>query len=307
MSSPAPKPAVVETDWAGYGFAILGAMFFSAKGIFVKLGFIAGATAEQMLAIRMMVALPVYLAVGIALFTLGKVDKQALSPRLVIEIIAIGALGYFLASYLDFEALNYISVQYGRLVLFTYPFFTIILGAMFFGDTFNPRLLWPLMCSYLGIATLFAWNLQINPDGLVRGTLLVMSAALAFALYQLLAKRRIQLIGSLLFTCIGMSAAALVAISHAAYRGELVIEAFNPSVVWNGVALGVIATVLPSFMLSEAIGRVGPKVTSTMGTLGPVVTIVLAIFLLGEPFTVFHAIGTILVIAGAFWFGRANR
>ena len=255
----------------------------------------------------MMVALPVYLTIGIFLLSTGRVDRSTLTPATITQIILIGALGYFLASYLDFEALNYISVQYGRLLLFTYPFFTIFLGAMFFGDKFNPKILLPLTVSYLGIATLFAWNLQVDPAGIVQGTLLVLGAALAFALYQLLAKRRINLIGSLMFTCIGMSSAAVVAIGHAGLRGELVASAFNQQVIVNGIALGLIATVLPSFMLNEAIGRVGPRVTSTMGTLGPIVTIVLAIALLGEPFTLYHAIGTALVISGAFWFGKLNR
>ena len=51
-------------------------------------------------------------------------------------------------------------------------------------------------------------------------------------------------------------------------------------------------------MIAEAISRIGAARTSILGTAGPVFTIVLAVFIIDEPFTIYHGIGVILVMIG---------
>ena len=62
--------------------------------------------------------------------------------------------------------------------------------------------------------------------------------------------------------------------------------------------MAVTSTVLPSFMISAALARVGPQAVSIIGTISPVATIIMAMALLGEPFTAADAAGTLLVMAG---------
>ena len=64
------------------------------------------------------------------------------------------------------------------------------------------------------------------------------------------------------------------------------------------ILLAVVSTVIPSFMLSEAIAKIGPAQTGIVGTLGPIITIVLAVYILNEPFSFYHLIGIALVISG---------
>jgi len=68
--------------------------------------------------------------------------------------------------------------------------------------------------------------------------------------------------------------------------------------------LGIFGTVLPSFLLNTAISRIGPRATSSTASFGPIITIALAVFILGEAFTLFHALGTALVLLGAWLFAR---
>ncbi len=303
-----PGELVPRIDATGYALAIGGAILFSTKGIFIKLAYAEGLSPDLVLALRMVIALPVYAAIGLLLVWREPRRRQLLTPRVLGAAAAVGTLAYFGAAYLDFAGLGFVSAQYERLVLFTYPFFTLALGVLIFGDAMNWRLIPAMTLSYAGILVLFGWNLVARPEGIVIGTALVLASGLLFALYQHLARRVMATLGSRLFTCIGMGAAGLVGIAFATLRaGPTAWIGLTPAAWSYGLALGLVGTVLPSFMLNAAIARIGPRGVSAMGNFGPVTTIILAIIVLSEPFTVFHALGTACVLAGAVWFSRADH
>lgn len=309
INSPSPEPArsSLQVDLVGYGFAIAGAALFSTKGIFAKLAYAQGVSAEATLALRMLVALPVYLAILVSLLRRNPQLLARLTPRQVLPAMAVGALGYYVSSYLDFAGLAHVTAQYERLVLFTYPFFVLLFGVWFFGDRMSWALVPAMLLSYGGLLIIFSWNLAVRPEGLLTGTALVLGSAITFAFYQHLAKRRMAVLGAGLFTCIGMSTAAVLAIGQ-----SLILDgvgpylAYQPQVWALGLMLGVFGTVLPSFLLNAGIARIGPRATSATGSLGPVVTIVLAVLVLGEAFTPYHAAGTAMVMTGAILFARLD-
>lgn len=292
----------------GYGLAIGGAALFSTKGIFIKLAFAEGVSTEATLALRMLVALPVYLVILLSLLRRNPKIRALLTPRSLLASMAVGVLGYYVSSYLDFAGLAFVSAQYERLVLFTYPFFVLLFGVWFFGDRMNWGLLPPMLITYAGLMVIFAWNLAVQPDGLFIGTLLVLGSALTFAFYQHLARRQMLVIGAGLFTCIGMSTAAILAIAQSLLvDGPATYAGFSPYVWLLGLMLGIFGTVLPSFLLNAGIARIGPRATSSTASFGPIITIVLAVFILGEDFTLFHAIGTALVLFGSSLFARIEN
>lgn len=300
-----PQPA---NDPLGYAFAVAGAVLFSTKGIFIKLAYGQGVSTEMLLSLRMIVALPVYLVILLTLLRREDSLRAALTPKTVIASMAVGILGYYLSSYLDFLGLNYITAQYERLVLFTYPFFVLLFGVWFFGDRMVWRVVPTMLVSYAGLLVIFGWNLAVNPDGLVLGTLLVLGSAITFALYQHLAKRQMLVLGSALFTCIGMSTAALCAIAqNMVLAGPASYLALTPQIWLYGLALGLLGTVLPSFLMNAGMARIGARATSSTAAFGPVVTIIIAVIVLSEPFTLFHGVGTALVLAGSVLFARAER
>jgi drug/metabolite transporter (DMT)-like permease len=295
-------------DLIGYGFAFAGAALFSTKGVFIKLAFAAGVSIEATLALRMLVALPVYLFILFTLLARRPALRALLTQSRLFGAMAVGALGYYLSSYLDFAGLAFVSAQYERLVLFTYPFFVLLFGVWFFGDQMNWKLVPPMLVSYGGLLVIFAWNLSVQPDGLLIGTALVLGSALTFALYQHLAKRQMLVLGSMLFTCIGMSTAAMLAIGQSlVVDGPSSFAGFTPNIWMLGLMLGIFGTVLPSFLLNAGISRIGARATSATASFGPIVTIVLAVWVLGEHFTWIHAIGTALVLLGSTLFARIDR
>ena len=290
-------------DVFGYGLALVGAALFATKGIFIKLAFAAGVSTEATLALRMLIALPVYLVIMATLLRRKPELFNLLKPKQILAAMAVGTLGYYISSYFDFAGLAFVSAQYARLVLFTYPFLVLLFGVWFFGDRMNWKLVPPMLLTYLGLVVIFAWNMTAQPEGLVLGTVLVLCSALTFALYQHLARQQMKVLGSALFTCIGMSTASVLAISQSAIMdGPSTWMNFSPYVWMLGLLLGIVSTVLPSFCINNAISRIGARTTAATGSFGPIITTILAVAILGEDFTIFHAIGTGLVLFGCWRF-----
>jgi drug/metabolite transporter (DMT)-like permease len=283
-------------------------VLFSTKGIIIKLAYAEGTNAETLLALRMALALPFYLAVGlVALRERRRRGVQPPSRTLIIRAGTAGLLGYWFASYTDFLGLEYISAQFERLILFTYPAFVVLFGALFFGQPIRARTLLGIAISYGGLLLIFASKLDVLGSDVATGAGLVLAAAIAFALYQLMAKEVIGLMGPSLFTCIAMAAAAAAALTQFALVEPLGGLLVPPKLLAYAVLLAVGATVLPSFLLSFSLGRISAQANATIGTLSPVVTILLAVAILGEVLTWTDIGGTVLVIAGGGWFTLADR
>ena len=92
---------------AGVVFALVAAIGFSAKAIMVKLAYLDKVDAITLLALRMAFSLPFFLIVA-ARENRNK-HSQALTTRDKLAVLGLGLIGYYLASYLDFLGLQYIS------------------------------------------------------------------------------------------------------------------------------------------------------------------------------------------------------
>jgi drug/metabolite transporter (DMT)-like permease len=164
-----------------------------------------------------------------------------------------------------------------------------------------------LVVSWLGIAVIFARDFAFEGTNVVLGSALVFGSAVIYAAYQILAKPLIDKLGPGLFTSIAMCAAGPAVLLHFLAThpaGELAVSGHAFVLM---LAIGTIATVLPAYCISAAIGMIGPERTAIIGNVSPVVTVGLAITLLNEPFTLLHALGTAMVLAGVVLFSRKSR
>jgi drug/metabolite transporter (DMT)-like permease len=304
----APARSAQRSMLVGFLCAALGAALFSTKGIIIKFAYAEGLNAETLLALRMALSLPVYAGVG-WLDVAERRRRAAALPdwRLVLQAGLVGILGYWFASYTDFLGLIYISAQFERLILFTYPAFVLIFGALFFGQPIRARAVVGIAISYAGLALIFTTNLSVLGTDVAKGASLVLLGALGFALYQLLAKALILRIGPRLFTCIAMTGAAFAALLQFALTQPLRSILVSHAALLYGVLIAIVATVIPTFLLNFALQRISAQANATIGTVSPVVTIVLAVVLLGEDFTVIDACGTAMVLAGVAWFSLMER
>jgi len=160
---------------------------------------------------RMIVAVPIFVTVGLVAYRRERTTAPEAAPKvtrkLLLQAAGVGILNYYLASYLDFSALTYISAQLDRLILLTYPFFVVLFGALFFSRKVTPTMGVSLVIGYLGIILIFAHDFVVEGDNVLLGSALVFGAALIYAVYNILAKPLIDRMGSQFFTSIAMSAA----------------------------------------------------------------------------------------------------
>jgi len=304
----AEGPRARRHDGTGYLLAAAGAILFSIKAVIVKLAYGLSVDPETLLALRMGFSLPFYLAIGFHAVR-GRRHKLAAlpAPSRILAAALIGTLGMWVASYTDFLGLQYISAQFERLILLTYPMFVVIFGAMFFRQTVRARALIALGVSYAGLALIFGESFSLEGQDIAIGAGFVLVAAIAFALFQLLAKNAIDEMGPKLFTCIGMTGASIAAFIQffAGHSGrELLVTG---PLLFYSLLVAIGATVLPSFFMSAALHRISAQANATIGVLSPVSTIILAAIILGERMTTAGVLGTLLVIGGVGWFTLADR
>lgn len=283
----------------GYLLVAAGSAMFSSKAIFIKLAYLERYDALLILAWRMVFALPVFLAVGVFELARRRRDGRPMPRRnAVLSAIGIGLIGYYLAMILDFTGLLYVSAQLERLALFTYPIFVIFIGAALFGIRLTGSALIAALITYLGLATVFISDLSTGGPNVPFGTALVLASAIAFAVYQLVAKRYISELGSTLFTSIALSAAAVTTLAHVfILRGHL-DASMSAHYFLLAAGIGIVATVIPSFFVNAGLGRIGATSTAIISNVSPLLTIYFAVVLLGEAFTPAHAVGTALVVGG---------
>lgn len=320
MSPAEDKPRAFMSGYAwGYVLAIFGTIFFSMKAIFVKLAYLPGGGLEEnqleaitIMAMRLGFSFPVYMTIfWIAKRSARRADRRVKRKDMLLAFL-LGVLGYYVCAWLDIEGLKYVTSQLERLLLFTYPVFVFVLGALFFGKPLTKGAVAAIALAYAGIAVIFSNGDIAVGANVPLGTMMILFCALCFALFQLLAKPMIGRLGSVLFTCCAMMGAGVVTFVHFFSQniaaGTLAEVAALPPRIWAiGVALAFLSTLLPSFIVNIAIGRIGPQAVAAMGMISPIATIVLAITWLGEPFGIWDGVGTLLTISGIAlytWFDR---
>jgi drug/metabolite transporter (DMT)-like permease len=293
----------------GYGCAALGAAFFSTKAIFIKLAFEEQVDASLMLAYRMIFATPVFVAIGVWAYAKRRAKGEPPPDRRSVAYAAfIGFLGYYVASAFDFAGLQYISASLERLVLFTYPLFVMFIGAALYGQSITRFGVASAVVTYIGLAIVLVVDLPSGGRNTAIGAALVLGAAISFAWHQILAKRFIAPLGAALFTSIALTTAGVFCVLHQVVFGTGSFAA-TPRFLWLAFGCAIVATVLPTFLINAGLARVSPQVVSMIATVSPIVTIGLAIQILGEPFTVADAVGSSLVLLGVglFTWGDSRK
>ena len=283
---------------SGILLAIIGTFLFALKSIFIKLAYAAGAEPTLLLTLRLGFALPFYVAVYLRLRT--QKGCHPIRTAHVVRAFGLGFLGYYLASYLDLTGLTYITAQLERLTLFIYPAVVAILAWLFLGESLNRRIIFSIVLCYCGVALMYGQEQALtNGSNVGLGVLLVSGAAISYSIYILFAKPTMQLIGSRQFTSLAMIGSTFfVGIHFAATRELSELTTAAPAVYLYGIILAIVCTLLPSFMINEAIMRIGATRTAVIGSVGPVLTMLLAIVILQEPSSLGHFAGMGIAVLG---------
>jgi drug/metabolite transporter (DMT)-like permease len=289
------------TLWPGLAFALAGSIAFSGKAIIVKLAYRHGVDAVTLLMLRMLFALPLF--VGLAWW--ASRGKPALARRDWVAVVGLGFSGYYLASFLDFAGLSYISASLERLILYLNPTLVLFLGVLLHGKRVTGRQLTALGVSYSGVLVVFGHELTDLGPNVVLGAALVFGSALSYAVYLVQSGQEVQRLGSLRLTGLATTVACVLCIGQFVVLRPVVSVFDVPApVLWLSLLNATACTFAPVILVMLGIERLGAGLAAQTGLVGPMSTILMGVLILGEPMTVWIAIGTLLVLAGVALLAR---
>lgn len=280
-------------------FAVLAALGFSLKAIFVKLAYAAGTVdAITLLALRMGISLPLF--VWLVWFSRHHANAP-LTWGSAGRVLLLGLFGYYLASLFDFYGLQYISAGLERLILFTYPTLVLIFQAVALRERPTPRVLAAMGLCYLGLGIAFAHDVSISGMGnqVMLGSLWVFASAVTYALYYSGTGMMLRTMSSMRLAGLAGTASSLMVLGHYLLTGDFTLLGQLPPAVWlNALLMAVFSTVLPIWWVALAIQRLGATQTAAVGNLGPVLTVFASWAVLSEEISAYQIAGLALVLFG---------
>ncbi|MEN9888111.1 MAG: hypothetical protein RL559_148 [Pseudomonadota bacterium] len=288
---------------SGLLLAAGGSIAFSGKAIIVKLAYRHGVDAVTLLMYRMLFALPMFVAMA---WWSGR-GQARLKGRDVLGIVGLGLSGYYLASYLDFWGLEYVSASLERLILYLNPTLVLLLGWLLYGKKIGRRQGVGMAISYAGVLLVFGHEASLAGPHAAWGALLILLSAISYALYLSYSGQLVQRLGSLRLAGWATSVACLLCIAQFALLRPLSAAQVAEPVIWLSLLNAVACTAVPVLLVMMAIERIGPGLTAQTGMIGPMSTLTMGVFILGEPFNLWIVVGTVLVLAGVFWVTRVPK
>jgi len=281
---------------AGLLLAVGGVVFFSLRPIFIKLAYAWVVDPVTLLALRMVFSLPFF--IWATLWVRGGADHRPLAGRELAVVAGLGLLSYYAASFLDFLGLQYIPAGLGRLLQFMYPTIVVLLSALVLGKRVTLRALLALALTYGGLALVFAPSLQSEQRDFWLGAALVFGGAVCYAVYLVAGAEVVARVGSVRFTAYAMTAASIACIAQFLLLRPLGALDLPAPVYGYAIAMAVVSTAIPAFMISEALRRIGANTVAIIGALGPVTTLLFGYLGLDEVMTPVQTAGSALVLVG---------
>ena len=304
----------IDTTRQPYNFArlhgilfVLGAtLAFSSKAIWIKLIYreTSNIDAISIMAMRMAFAIPFYLAVVVLIRVR---QKRPVATGSIGSLVLLAFLGYYLSSFLDITGLAYIPAGLERMILYLYPTMVVIMVARNSGRRIYRGEIISLTSSYFGIALIFLNGLATNMPHLLLGSVLVFGAAVSFSIYSVKSVDNIHKLGTMRFTAYTMLIGAAMTLLHFVVSHGMTLPRYNSNVYSLAAMLALTGTVIPSFMMAEGIRRIGADRTALLGSLGPMVTIFLAMEVLSEPVSMIQLVGSAIIVFGVFNLVKLDR
>lgn len=289
----------------GFLWAVLGTILFSTKAILIKLCFkTSNIDASSLLMLRMLFSLPFYAAAMWYFFANQQLKKVKASTYFAACLI--GLLGYYMSSLFDFIGLQYVSASIERIILFIYPTLAVLLNLLIFKVAITKRQWMAILITYLGIGLAYWGELNQIPDTKMFffGTWMILLCAVTFAFYLVGAGKIIPKIGAPQFTSMSMLAASMgIFIHYFVTHQQGIASVVDMPILYSSsifyvIALAMIGTVIPSFLMSGGMKRIGSNDLAIITSIGPVSTLFQARWVLNEAFSWEQILGTVFVVLG---------
>ena len=289
--------------WPGFVMAALGAVAFSGKAIIAKLAYRYGVDAVTLLMYRMLFSMPFFVLMA---WWAGR-GKPVLTQRQCVAVFGLGLSGYYLASYLDFLGLQYISASLERLILYLNPTLVLMLGWMLYGRRIGSRQALAMAVSYSGVLLVFGHEASFEGSATAIGGVLVFGAALSYAVYLIFSGEFVSQLGSLRLVGLATTVACVLCIAQFVLLRPMSAANVAPEVINLSLFNAVFCTVVPVLLVMMGIERIGAGLASQFGMIGPMSTLLMGAYFLDEPLNMWVGVGTVLVLLGVFWASKIKR
>lgn len=293
----AAQPIARETH-SGSTLVIVSALLFAAKGTLIKYIYGLGASVADVMILRLLFSMPIYLFV--AWRYLREVNNAR--KRLPWMGIALcGMFGYYISSYLDMLSLQHISVGLERVVLYTYPALVVLFSTLLLRKPVALSLCAHIVAIYCGLLLVFYADIRGQPADsmaeITKGSLYVLLAAGVFATYVIGSEHYMRTLSSALFTALAMIAAGVaMTIHYTLFNSFDRLLHLSPRIYFWSAFTAIIFTVLPAFMMSAGVRRVGSATAGALGMIGPIATVGIGAAFLGEALSAIQIVGLVIVM-----------
>jgi drug/metabolite transporter (DMT)-like permease len=289
--------------WVGLGFAVLGAVAFSAKAIVVKLAYRYNVDAITLLMYRMLFALPFF---ALMAWWAGR-GQARLTAEQWRRVLWVGFSGYYLASFLDFAGLQFISASLERLILYLNPTVVLLLGWRLYGRRIQPQQALAMAISYTGVMVVFGHELHFDGWVTLLGGGLVFASAISYAVYLLMSGELVKQVGSMRLVGLASLVASGFCLVQFALLRPMSAAWVAPEVIQLSLFNAVFCTAVPVLLVMLGIERIGAALAAQVGMVGPMSTLIMGVFILDEPFNAWILVGTAFVLAGVYWASKRPR
>ena len=274
---------------AGVFLVFISALGFSVYPILGKFVFAGGAGLVTVLFVRFFLAALFFWAL-----TLWREGFPRLGGKTWLILWGMGGVGYSSMAGLFLSSVRYIPASLASLLLYAYPILVTFLTLLTRQEKFSVYKLLSLILSTLGLVLVLGVALQgINYFGVV----LALAAALVYAIYIVLGNHVLQQASSLVTTSIVSTSAALTyALAGLTLGGFTWTLSLKTWLEIGGIALFTAMIAMLAFFLGMK--RIGASSSSIISTFEPVMTVILAVVLLGEQLSGLQVLGGLLVVFG---------
>ncbi len=227
-----------------------------------------------------------------SLFYVTQPKEPKASPIPLWQMGVLGVL-YALSALSAFFALQYISASLFVVLFYTYPAMVAILSLLI-GIRLSVWAWVALVLTLVGIVFTVPDLSLLTADSAL-GIVIALANALFVALYFIISARFLSGVSSMLrSTSWVMGITWIVLLFSIPLFG---IQApSNIATILSLIALSIVCTVIPIFCMNAAIQTIGAARASIIGSVEPVVAMLLAVFLLGEQVLPLQWIGAGLIV-----------
>lgn len=285
------------SPFATFGIVAASSILFCSKGVFAKLAYAHGASALTVLTLRMGFALPVFLVLAIK-------SSRGASPLTAPDwarLTGLGFVGYYVSSLVNFTGLQYVSVGLERIILYTYPSLILVFSAVVLRKRIRLAIWAACLIAWGGIVIAFAGEMHHSSgnEKTVFGAVLIFFSAVTYAAFLMLGGNTIRRVGAMRFTGIACGISCIFMVVHFSATEPLMKLLVLPAAVYGyGIILALFGTVVPMVLMGVGLQRAGAQRFAVISMVGPVATLLLAWFTLGERPNLPQVLGFLLTLGG---------